>query len=255
MKPSQKTLRNLRPFAAILFSALVLSASSCRKETEEDPAVSADDAADAIEASLAKSSGGMANEMGSMAQLCDDGGVYRLMPDATLSTPIQCGVQYDSTITRAFSNSTTSFNYSVSWDYMLTCNNNVPSSFAFNHTMNGNYDAPRVSSNDNASGGWTITGFENTSTVLTCNGNYTRNGSQTSKVRNHTTFTSEITLNMTNVTINKSDKTVAGGSASVSINGSTSAGKAYSFTGQIVFNGNGSATLTLNGNTYTITIS
>ena len=82
------------------------------------------------------------------------------------------------------------------------------------------------------------------------NGAYTRNGSQESKIGQQNSFTSTLTITASNLLVDKSTQEINGGTASFTLEGSGSGGTNITYTGSIVFNGNQSATLTLNGNSY-----
>jgi hypothetical protein len=56
------------------------------------------------------------------------------------------------------------------------------------------------------------------------------------------------------VEISKSTYEIIAGEGTVTVTGENSGGNSFSFTGSIVFNGDGTATLTLNGTEYTINL-
>ncbi len=123
----------------------------------------------------------------------------------------------------------------------------------FIYTMHGTYDVPRMSSNDSASAAWILSSIRPASSAYTLNGTYTRNGSQTSKVRDKNSLTTTITLTLSNVLINKSTKLIAGGTAAGTFTGNTTGGRSVQYTVAITFNGNQTATVVINGsNSYSV---
>ena len=146
------------------------------------------------------------------------------------------------------------YSYAYSSNRLLTCNVGVPSTFQFNFTGKNSYSAAYISSDDSAQGNFNVTGLNPGATQYVFNASYIRNGSETSKVRNQYTFTSNINIQSTDLTIDKSTQQIVSGTATVSISGAASNGKSFSYSGTITFSGGKQALLVLgNGNTYTIT--
>lgn len=229
-----------------LFCALVIVSSSCNKKNKED-AITSDDAADAVSETMQYKSGGYPEDVQAAAN-------YTL--NLNLGTPgagLHCGESHDSTITASITGSVTA-SYTHTWEYTLNCDtdsNPVSITGTGNHT--GEYDGPRIHSNTNGTRNWTITGLGSSSADFIYNGSHSRSGVHTSKIGKKNTFTTSIQTVTSNVLVDKSTKHIVSGSATVNATCTSSSGKAYTFTGTLVFNGDETATLTLNGNTYTIT--
>jgi hypothetical protein len=232
---------------SLLFISLLTE--SCRKEEQEEVPVTTDDAADVITYALESSSGGYAAQTTEAATFMDTEGLR------VSSASLQCGIPFDSTLSVNYSGNVTA-TYSLGWDLLLTCNvQSVPQSLSFTSNYSGNYDGPVMQSSNSGNLNWTITGLATgNSNPYVFNGSFTRNGSHTSKVRNRTTFTSDLTINLTNVTVDKTTQQIISGSGSVVLNCESSTGIAYSFSGTIVFAGSGNATLTLNNTNYNISL-
>jgi hypothetical protein len=86
------------------------------------------------------------------------------------------------------------------------------------------------------------------------NGSYTREGTQESKIGNMRSFESLTNLALNELAISKTTQTVVSGNGTFLMTGTGSEGGTFSVEGSIVFNGDGTATVTVNGNTYTITL-
>lgn len=251
MTQIKKIARKSRSKIVIPFVAFVLAIgmlSSCKKDNNDNSSteVTVDDAADAVAGSVASETDGMSATVSTTTELAARVGVFTTTPS------INCGQEYTTSYAASASNSGYSYNYTGSTHYQLTCSDSLPSSFTFGQTMDGVYETPRMSSDDDVTGNWTLSGLEPSVANTSFSGSYVRNGSQVSKVRNQRSFTSTITITANNVTVNKSTYKITGGTASVSMNGTSSAGNTYTYEGSITFNGNDTATLTINGNTYTI---
>jgi hypothetical protein len=223
----------------LILLAIFFSMQSCRKE---EIVANEDDAADAIETALVKSSGGTSEDIAANAAFTSES-----------VNDLNCTVQFDTSVT--FVNSgiaVTSFSHA--WSVLLNCNGANPESITWSGTYNGNFDAPRIKGNCTGSRNWTITGLDAVNTNYNLNGTTSRSGTHTSKVRNNYEFSNTINFSLTNLTVDKTTYRIIGGTATVQATLSVSNGSSKTFNGNIVFNGNGTATLTINGNTYTISI-
>jgi len=84
------------------------------------------------------------------------------------------------------------------------------------------------------------------------NGEYKQNGSFQSKIDTAKHGNNKIDIVVKGLTITKPARTIASGNATISMSGDTPKKGSFSYTGTLVFNGDGTATLTLNGTVYTI---
>ncbi|GGH78668.1 hypothetical protein HNQ91_005288 [Filimonas zeae] len=221
--------------ACALFTLLL---TSCRKENSSAE-VTEEDVADVITQAVASSSGGVTAQTTDAARIA-----------AKYSTA--CGAAKDTSIVYVnAANAAVTYSLTASWHWSLTCG----ASPYFDFTYNGNtvYDAPRMSSNDKVAATLRISGLGAASAAYTANMQITRNGSQTSKVRNKNVFTSLLTLTGTDVAVSKQTLLVDSGTLAVTFTGSGTGGRSFAFAGKLVFKGNRTGVLTLNsGASYTI---
>ncbi|MEZ4829934.1 MAG: hypothetical protein R3C61_27180 [Bacteroidia bacterium] len=233
-------MKTFRITPSYLMIALIATLTwSCQEETLE--IVSEEEAVEVIESAVVTSTEGMSSQVEDAAAMTE---VY---------VNSICGQSFDSTITKSLASGTRTYNYTYMWDGSLTCNGaGIPQSISFTYSSNGQYDTPRMSSADQASGSFVLSGLQPSSGNYVYNGSFGRSGSQTSKIRNQNSFTSQLTLTTTNLTVDKSSYEILSGTADVVLTGTASNGTGFSFTGQITFNGNQSATLIVNGTSYPI---
>ncbi|MFL3664161.1 MAG: hypothetical protein ACJ04Q_09165 [Flavobacteriales bacterium] len=235
-----------------LFMILMLVAvafSSCKKDKEDDPIVFQDeDAVEAVESSLITQSNGITATIETAATKMAGDSLYTSTPT------LNCGETYADNFNESNSSGNYSYNYSGSRNYKLYCTpNNTPDYVEYHRTLSGVYSTPRMSSDDNAEANWVISNLDTANTTIFFNGSYQRLGTQVSKVRNQNTFTSTINYSLTNIEVDKTTHKILSGNASITLI-VTFAGNQYNFSGNITFNGNNTATLVLNGNTYTINL-
>jgi hypothetical protein len=233
-------------FALTFLTGMTIATVSCKKSSSSTSSatdtVSTDDAANAVTEAVTPESAGMVTQTQTATVVVSTGS-------------FNCGVTTDSSFAGAsISGAAITYAYSFSSSRMLTCNNDVPQEFAYQFTGSSSYAAPRITSNDSSAGQFTITGLQPAATQYTFNETYIRKGSETSLVGNQLSFTSTITIQASNLIVDKSTQQILSGSATVSISGSTSGGKSFSYSGTLTFNGSQTATLVLgDGNTYSIT--
>ncbi len=110
----------------------------------------------------------------------------------------------------------------------------------------GNYNTSSVTSSCTGTRSYSLTGLDNnTSAEYIFNGTYTRKVTQLYKSGSVCSNTSNITVTLTNTTVNKSTKQITGGTGTVVIDVLLDNNNGYlNLTGNIVFNGDNTATLT-----------
>jgi len=236
----------MRSLTLLLFFALALFSTACNKEKEEPEAVlNEEEIVALVEGAMMKSTDGLAAQTESAVVIAED-----YAAKTVLGGP--CGQTKDSTLTYNFSNAFITAAYSSTLEWTLNCNNAmIPQSLDFNRIGTGTYETARMTSDDNAEGNWLVTNLV-TGDNYVFNGMYVRQGSQTSKVRNQNTFTSTLTITGSNLNLSKATRRLASGTASFTLVGSGTGGRSFNYEGSLVFNGNGSVTITVNGQTRTI---
>lgn len=246
MKHQSKIWKNmLLGFAA---TACIGSLTACNQTENETANLSNEEVAIVIEGALANGTQGISAEVNDVIALSQQYAQKSL-------TNEYCGQSFDSTVVRSINKPSVTASYTKTWEWTLNCNNlRVPTSFGFNATSTGDYETTRMTSDDNASTDWTISNLISGS-AYTINGSYTREGSQTSTVRNRSnSFTSEVNINITSLNVNKSTFLIDSGTATFTLTGSSTNGQNFSYQGSIVFNGNGTATITINGETFEVSL-
>jgi transcriptional regulator with PAS, ATPase and Fis domain len=217
----------------LLFFAAATMLFSCKKENDTVTNTMTDEeAAEVISLAVSDNAQGLATQT---TEITARANTYASV----------CGYSKDSTISRINTTGVYTWNYNFNWQWAVVCTGAIPTTMNANYKMKGTYSTARMSSNDSAVANLAVTNLV-TGTQYTLNGTYTRNGSQTSKIRNQNSFTSKVTMNVSNLQVIKTTGQIASGSASVTITGDTSTGNTFSYGGTIVFNGAKTATITLN---------
>ncbi|MBO9567108.1 MAG: hypothetical protein J7621_30325 [Niastella sp.] len=236
MKPSILKMRTVTAFAAITLSTGLLF-TSCKKDKEDNEQISDEEVAEAITQSVSGSSGGVVVQTESVATM-------------SAYTHLACGQSKDTTIAgQSQPGATITYHYSFNYARSLVCS---PAKWQFNYTGHVDYDAPRMSSDDNSTAQTSVTGLEPATTEWTINSSYVRNGTQQSKIRLKRSWTSVISIE-SNVKVDKSTRRISSGTSTISFVGTGSGGYTVTRNATITYLGNRKATLTLkNGGTFNI---
>ena len=235
------TLNNqLTPFH-FLFAAflafIILAGTSC--QSDDPTAVTDEDAVDLMESTLSSDDGGMATTMTDGARLAMD-----------MSGSCLAG---DSTVSRSFSGSLRQYSFDGVWNWTVVCDQFIPQSFTLNSTSSGTYNGPRLNYNGQSASTLTVTNLV-TGGDLTLNGTASQNASVTVTARQEVSFDSELGVTMTDITVDKLTFEITGGMAAITLTTTTDEGTNFDFAATVAFLGNGDATITINGNSYTISI-
>lgn len=150
--------------------------------------------------------------------------------------------------------------YNLNYDYnvALTCDGNEePKSFTASFDYEGSYTGPRFESDYSGSGDLTITSLGDEGDSFELNGSYDRSGEFKTKADGEVQEEGQHNLDIdaNSVMISKSTKKITSGSASVSASGSIEGRGSYSYDADVTFNNNGTATIKVSGDTYTLTFS
>ncbi|MFN8334457.1 MAG: hypothetical protein U0U09_04965 [Cyclobacteriaceae bacterium] len=151
-----------------------------------------------------------------------------------------------------------SFNLDYDYNVALNCNgSNEPESFSADFDYEGSYNGPRFESDYAGSGDLTITSLGSEDDQFTLNGSYDRSGSFKTKLDGEVQEEGQHSLDIDadDVMISKETHKIMSGSADVSASGSIEGRGSYSFDADVTFNSNGTATIKVAGDTYTLTFS
>lgn len=226
---------NLLTVMAVLF---VFTFTSCKKEEE---AISNEEAADLISYAVLPESGGMVEQV-------------EIVLTYASGTTDTCSTQYNATYTGAnVPGAVIEYSYSLVYQGELLCNgSSEPESYSFAVAGANEYDAPRMASDDSFEASYSVTGLSSSSNEYTFNYSFDRVGSQTSRIRNRNSFASTIQLQTTDLKVSKTTGLITSGTATVVATGSVSSGGSFNYNGTITFLGNQTATLVVDGVSYSL---
>jgi hypothetical protein len=227
---------------------LLLSAVACKK-TGNSPNITGNvsnaEAADMVASSISLNSSGVAS-------LSDDA---TLDASVIVTAHLACGTTKTDSISRqSTAGAAITYSYKLKYTRTLNCNNNVPDNLSSSLIYSGSYSGPHLASSNSGSSVFTVAGLSPTATNFVINGEYKRNGSFKSKIDTTNAGNSNVDIVISALTVKKPDRTIASGTATISVTGDVPKKGNFSYTGTLVFNGDGTATLTLNGTVYVINL-
>ncbi len=244
----------MKLFKLTLLPLALLLCFAC--ESEEDVSLSTEtmsteEAAEIVSSSLADNSAGLNKMVSDMARTTESS-----LSSEMESQPNVCGYEMD-TIFSATNPSGTAgtYSYEFTYAYEIQCRNNgIPENLVVESNYQGSYDGPRLLTENAGVASLIISGFPLNEPAYVIEGNYDRSGSFQSRVRNMTESNSTIAFDLIRITYSKQAEEISEGTASLTLSGTLKNGEPYSYTGSLSFEGNGTAILTINGETYTIDI-
>ena len=144
----------------------------------------------------------------------------------------------------------------LSWTFDLVCGGTfqLPQSATVDFSSAGTYLTPRLDSEDSTEFSGELGGLQIQSPDYIWGGDFLRDGKEDITINGQTAaLATEMNISVVNVTIPKQSLNITGGSGTYSITVDQN-GTVTTYSGTITFNGGGSATIVVNGTTYTISI-
>lgn len=227
-----KTIR----ISSVLLLAVMFFASCKKKESTPVLDATAEEAASIMATSL-----------------CTDGeGTLSQVEDAIILSgePDPKSTLYDSSFTLVSPpGAPITYTYQMQYNYGFQ----TPNIFGLSFESAGNYSSPYVSATIEGIGNISVSGILVGDSYV-CNGQSQREGTFAMKVGNKNSITGIINIVFTNFKFSKSSGLLESGEATMTVEGTTSGGLSFGFTGAFVYEGNYTGSLTINGKKFYINI-
>lgn len=244
-----KTLKHSSNMLFIMFILLTLAFACSEDEgVETNDLLSSEEEADLVAAALAENTSGLITSLSDAALVAEEA----VDNDISNGRVAGCGFSKDTTFTTTRSTAQLTLSYNFNYGFELTCGATQYITMELNYS--GEFDAPRMASANTGTGELEISQLQKAGTAYVINGEYTRSGSFTSKVRNQNTSTSNITLTLTDLNVDKVAVKILSGTATATISGNVEGKGSFTRSGSITFNGDNTATLTIKGEEYIINL-
>lgn len=216
---------------------LAIFTVSCKDDDSTDAAISQDEAADEMAATISTDLVSMSENVGVMADNAEG--------SSSNARVESCGVSYSMSFDSSYTGVYLSFDNTTSYSYSLACSNGTPSSLDFSFDTEGSRSSVRLSSEGETTASMSATGLDANSTYFTVSGDLERDATLTEKTGAKKTFTTVNSLSLSDFLVNKDTYEIEGGTASYLLSGESSTGGSFEYTASVTFNGDGTATINL----------
>lgn len=163
-----------------------------------------------------------------------------------------CDSLYSKTIENDYQGTQMQASYASDLNFEMTCTGfGIPETATFSSQTISSYQTPRIQSDDEAEFQGAITGLKPAQSSFLLQGNYHKTGTQEIDFSSPRSVNSAFTTDLTNIEINKQSYAIVAGKGTFTYSG-TAQDSDFSYSGTINFNGNGTAALVINGNSYEI---
>lgn len=228
----------------ILFAVTLVIFQSCKKDDDKEEVqvgLSSDESAELIATTVCTDAYGYTQQMEDAATLAGES-VYKNGQ----------GMLYDSSFTVAsLPGAYITYLYNLTYEFGLQTIGNS-TIFSLDFSTSGSYETPRTTSSDSGTGSFELDNCFNAQTYYILNGEASRHGTQQITLLQTRSYTSTIEATFTDIEVDKLTYKILGGESSVTISGTTSTGYGFTVSGTLVFNGDGTITLTIGGSIYEI---
>ncbi|MCC4230532.1 MULTISPECIES: hypothetical protein [Zunongwangia] len=242
MKHNQaKTMLLLLSLLGLTFSFISCSASDDEQNAEETQ-ISEEEATESLALAISPKSNGVV-QLSIQASL---------NIEASLTVTYECNQEYTNSYQLDYNGAALSCNAAYNWAWQLNCSDNILSDCALALKGTTEYESQRMNSDGDMTATVRISNLEQSEPNYSLTMDYTLISEQVSKVRMQKSFNTTIKVNG-DVSLKKENQKLTGGQVEASFTGLSSTGNTYEYSGVVVFNGDNTATLTMqSGNTYTI---
>lgn len=228
---------------------LLAGAIACNKDglkTDITDNVSAADAADMVGTSLSVNSNGLASMSNDLT----------IKSKWFIDNHLACGATKTDTLTKISPpGAPVTYSYGLGYTYTLNCNaSHIPDNITGKVNFSGSHSGPHFSSTNTGNLTFRIAGLTPTATNYFLNATFIQSGSFISKKDTTNHGSENLSIVVQNLRFNKPIPTIAGGTATFTLNGTVPKKGTFSYSGTLVFNGDGTAKLTVNGFVFIINL-
>ncbi len=229
-------------FSVFIVLTFILCYSACDDPEEVVMTLSESEAVEIIEIALQSNSGALTSNIEDVAAQ---------MREALTSGEV-CDTLYNEEILKNHEGNLLMASYTTNISYQLECNNlSVPQSATFTSSTDASYNTNRITNISSSTFNGLASSLQPMAAAMSINGNYNSTGTQDISGSNPKSVNSTFIADLTNIEVNKVSIEVFSGTGTFSLTG-TSNGESFDYSGDLLFNTDGTATLTINGTVYEI---
>ena len=223
---------------------ILLTFTACTEENDEPTYTPTEqDAAKVVEESLAKSSGGMTEEI---AQLKES-----LYAKDIGDLNLECEVPFDTTLNYFLSGDATGA-WTRNWNLLLNCPVGENPFLEVNTTYEGSFSGSILSQNREGSRSWTWSDLGSDGDFIFMNGSGSHSGQRNFNGPAQNSFSWTYDGEWAEVAISKDTHIIDSGDGAFTLVFTGPQGNNFTFNGTVIFNGDQTATVTINGEVYEV---
>jgi len=232
--------KRIIPVLVLILAPMMFT--SCDKKEEIRKIISESEAVEMIESSLQANAGSLSSNLEDLA----------IQLTTAVTSGEICDTLYTHTIEKDQQGGQMQAAYSSDLSYEMTCNSlDIPQTATFSVSTDFMYNTPRIISDDDAVFTGTVSGINPSASSMNLAGNYRSTGTQELNFKEQERVNSSFAVDLIDLKVNKQSNIVESGSGTFLFSGASSDAN-FSYTGTILFKGNQTATLTLNGSDYEV---
>jgi len=230
---------------------LLLILASCGKDASKPtPALSNEEAAALMASSMADDTGGVFAQASGSSKVTS-----RSLLKSGEGRTLDCEFSLDSAFTLSKSSAAITATYNFSYTYGLSCTPlNVPESFVAEFSYNGSYETTLLMASVSGEANLAIGELLPSKPEYLITGVYTREGTTTSKSDEEKQISSELTLTLDELSIDKSTQTINEGAGSITLSGTVEGKGDFSYDATFLYNTDNTITITIDDEEYVVNL-
>jgi hypothetical protein len=231
-----------RKLHSIYFIVLIALFTACSEDDSLEADMTSDEVVEILEVAMQSATGGLTQNIDTVVVEIED-----------ISLQGICDSTYVMDVNYSYEDALRTAAYTSVLTFDMQCNLlSIPQSASFDFSSLSSYATPRLTSDDQSVFSGTMNGLAPSSAYITMAASYERNGTNGFVLKNKN-IASKIQMTLTEIKFEKASSTIVSGAGTFQITGAYD-GNDFSYSGTIVFNGDKTATITIDGESVIISL-
>jgi autotransporter translocation and assembly factor TamB len=235
----------------VLLSLLLVTAfAACEDDSEKPQAISSEEAAAIMSASLASNSSGVSSVAKQSSEVTADA-----VDQNSGGRTQACGFSQNVSLSGSSPlGAAIQFSYDFSYKFLLSCSEETPESMSVDLSYSGDFDGPKLSSEYSGTSEVDVTGLSQEEASFMINGFYKRSGSFSTKGDEIKSGSGSVNITIDEIAVDKDTHKIVSGTATLVIEGTISGKGTYKYNGTVTFNADMDAELNIKGKKFSVNL-
>lgn len=235
----------------VMLSLLMVSAFvACEDDSEKPQAITSEEAAAIMSASLASNSSGVSSVARQSAEVTTNA-----VDENSGGRTQACGFTQNISLSGSSPvGAAIQFSYDFSYKFLLSCSEDAPESMSVNLSYSGDFDGPRLTSEYSGTSEVDVTGLGPEEANFMINGFYKRSASFTTKSEEAKSGSGSVDITIDEIVVDKETHHIISGTATILIEGTISGKGTYKYNATVTFNADMDAELNIKGKKFNINL-